>query len=254
MSLIPSKTVYEVVRDDTGVVVWAMQKALNATVAKAENKIAVDSEFGLATEEAVVRFQEKKGLAPDGSFGPQTSEAMAITLAARATTPVPDGLIRGLIAGESGYLIGSVNHSVPGGVDCGYCQRRVFDEDADNLDVVRRAFDPMYQINLFAGRLRNRYEIFRGRGFSAEKAWRLATLNHNYPYAAEQLSLGRWPNAYSDSYQQWVVNIGGPNGPLTFPDGEPITTPMEWCQFYALGAPEHDWPGQMTKFVTSWGS
>jgi hypothetical protein len=247
MSLIPPSTVYEVERDDTGIVVWAVQKALNATAAKPENKIPVDSDFGEATLEAVKRFQAKKGLVQDGVFGAASSKEMARVLAERATTPIPQGLLRGLIEGESGNLIGAVNHTVAGGVDCSYCQRRVYDEDYDDLAVVRRAFDPLYQINLFASRLKGRFDVYRGRGQVVERAWRLATLYHNYPYAADQYSLGRWPNSYALSPQQWVINIGA-----EMADGTPIQTPHGWCSHYSLGDRAYNDPGTMTKYVVDW--
>lgn len=247
MSLVPASSVYSVEEEDEGVVVFAVQKALNASALKPENRITVDSVFGAETTEAVLRFQTKKGLFEDGIFGPACSEAMALALFPKVKTVVPDGLLRGLVEGESGNLIGAVNWSVAGGVDCSYCQRRVLDADLGDPEVVRRAFDPLYQMQLFATRLRERFDAYLPMVSNRERAWRIATLVHNYPYAAQQYALGRWPSAYALAPQSWVIDIGA-----RFPDGAQVQTPDDWCRHYSLGAPAHDDPGTMTKYVTAW--
>ncbi len=248
---VPDSTVYEVERGDSGVVVYAIQKSLNATSVTA-NKIVVDTAYGDQTVERVKAFQDKKGLFVDGKFGPKTSEAMAIALFPKIrSTTIPDGLLRGLVEGESGNLIGAVNTSVAGGIDCSYCQRRVYDEDYNNLDVCFRAFDPLYQMNLFANRLRSRKEVYDGRAAvkNDETAWRLSTLYHNYPYAAEKISqVGvNGLSAYWSSPQDWVENIGA-----KMDDGTPVRTPLGWCKYYSLGAPEYNHKGKMVKYVTQW--
>ncbi len=256
MSLVPPSTVWSVEFGDKGIVVWAVQKALNATALKPENKVQVDSVFGDSTNAAVWRFQEKKGLDPDGVFGIQSSTEMVKALVPKAadgagssTTDrlIVQDLLRGLVEGESGNAIGAVNWSVAGGVDCSYTQRRVYDSALDDTPTVQRAFDAVYQLRLFASRLKEHHDIYLPRVSGVqESAWRLATLYHNYPYAAEQLSLGKWPNTYSTNEQAWVVANN-----VYFPDHVQVKTPLQWCQHYSLGAPEHGDPGTMTKFV-SW--
>jgi hypothetical protein len=252
MSLIPSETVYSSENGDAGVVVYAIQKALNATALKPENKIVVDSAYGDSTEEAVRRFQVKKGIDDDGKFGPETSATMAAALEPKVRSSViPPGLLRGLIEGESGNLIGAVNWSVAGGVDCSYCQRRVYDEHYNDLEVVRRAFDPLYQMSLFANRLRDRHDAYYGWTHvkTHEWAWRLATLYHNWPYAASKIaSVGYGGlSSYWFTPAAWVVNIGA-----SMDNGTPVQTPLGWAKFYSLGAPEYDHKGKMVKYVQQW--
>ena len=51
----------------TGEDVKYLQQVLNATVA--DNKLVVDGDFGLSTQEAVIVFQKYYGLIPDGIVG-----------------------------------------------------------------------------------------------------------------------------------------------------------------------------------------
>lgn len=246
MTLIPSETIYEFSDGDQGAGVFAIQKALNATTEKPANKVATDHYFERKTREAVERFQWKKNIGADGVFGARTSAAMVLALIPKVDVQTPNGLLRGLIEGESGNLIGAVNWSVAGGVDCSYTQRRVYEADYDDLAVVQRAWNPLYQMRLFSNRVVERFEVFRkGSAVNTDEyAWRLAVLNHNYPYAAQQYAAGKWPNTYANSPQQWVKNVGA-----KFPTGFPIETPHDWCRHYSLGAPEHDDPGTMTKYA-----
>jgi hypothetical protein len=249
--LVPASSVYQLERSDHGVVVYAAQRALNATIARPENRIAADRVYGLETVAAVEAFQERKGLSVDGKFGPLTSRAMAVALEPKVKALVPAGLVRGLVEGESGGLIGAINASVPGGRDCSYCQRRVLENAYADDEVVRRAFDPRYQMNLFASRLRERKDAYLARPLvtSHEWAWRCSTLNHNYPALAEKITtvgVGGLSSYYT-SPQPWVQAIGA-----RMADGTPVQTPLGWGKFYALGAPEHDHPGVMVKYVSTW--
>ncbi len=252
--MIPSSTVYTVERGDRGIVVWAIQRGLN-DVARASTgpPLGEDGVFGGQTLRAVGDFQGSTGLKRDGRFGPKTSEKMGVVLSQFVSVAIPKGLLQGVINAESGNLIGAVNHSVAGGIDCGYTQRRVLAGDYGNEVVVRRAFDGLYQMNLLARSLRDRHDAFFGRpgARSHQRAWRLATLNHNYPYAADLISrsgTGSLSN-YWTTEQSWVVAIGA-----KYPDGVPVRTPLEWCQHYALGSAAHNDPGVTTRFVTSWAA
>lgn len=252
--MIPSSTVYTVDRGDRGVVVWAMQRGLN-DVARASMAppLVEDGVFGKRTFLAVGDFQDSTGLKRDGRFGPKTSAKMGILLSQFVTVAVPKGLLQGVIDAESGDLLGAVNRSVAGGIDCGYTQRRVLAADYGNEAVVRRAFDGLYQMNLLARSLRERHDAFFGRpgARSHERAWRLAALNHNYPYAADLISRGGTSSlsSYWTTTQDWVVAIGA-----RFADGVAVRTPLEWCQRYALASSAHNDPGVTTQFVTAWGA
>ena len=63
---------------DTGAEVKALQQALN-TVGSATLK--VDGNFGPATEQAVIAFQQANGLAADGVVGAKTAQALNAALA-----------------------------------------------------------------------------------------------------------------------------------------------------------------------------
>lgn len=244
MTAIPASTIYSSERGDRGLVVWAIQRGLNST----GYLLAEDSDYGPVTEGVVRDFQEKHGLAADGVFGPASSAKLAWVLERAVRHTVPAGLLRGLVEGESGELIGAVSWSSPGGVDCSYVQRRVY-ESQFGTDAEYRAFDALYQLNLLARRLRERKDAFYGREnvVSHERAWRLATLHHNYPYAADKLSHGEWKTSYSTSPQDWVIRIGA-----RFDDGTPVETPLQWCKWYSLGAQRHDHPGTMVRYVRDW--
>lgn len=228
--VIPSTIRYTIKKTNRGYPVWAVQRALSDLGIVVEE----DAYFGSATDLAVQMFQAGHDLVVDGVFGPASSAAMARTLEKKVPTQVPDGLLHGLVEGESGNLIAAVNWSVAGGVDCGYCQRRVYADDYTDELVVKRAFDGLYQMELVGVAL----EYWHGRYFGRaavpthRKAWRLATLRHNYQWAADRLSEGEWKTSYSTSPQQWVIDIGV----------EGVETPREWAFHYM---------DKMTRYV-SW--
>jgi peptidoglycan hydrolase-like protein with peptidoglycan-binding domain len=230
-------TIYTVDRGQSGYPVWATQRGINALL---DPDIAEDGEFGNQTELAVRRFQQYVGLVDDGRFGPKSSAALARRLEDEVSDSLPHGLLRGIVKGESGELIGAVNHSVAGGVDVSYCQRRVYSKDYEDQAVVKRAFDGRYQMTLLGNTLSGRHSAYFGRAGAKthKRAWQLATLYHNYQYAAEKLSHGLWQTSYSTSPQNWVLDIGA-----TFPDGSPVRTPLDWCNYYIA---------KMTRFVDDW--
>lgn len=252
--LVPTSTDYTVEKGDRGVVPWAVQRALNDRSAPDWGDglpVAEDGVFGEQTKRAVKSFQEASNLKGDGRFGQKTSEAMASELGLKVTASVAPGLVAGITKAESGNLIGAVNTSVPGGIDCGYVQRRVYQADYDDLAVVQRAFDGLYQMNLLAKTLRSRHDAFFARAAvkTHQLAWRLAALHHNYPYAADQISrVGiSGLSSYWKTPIAWVEAIGA-----KFPDDEAVRTPLDWCRYYALGSAVHEAPGVTCQFVTSW--
>jgi peptidoglycan hydrolase-like protein with peptidoglycan-binding domain len=249
---IPPETKYSFKKNSRGIVVWAIQAALNDVSQLSD--ITQDGWYGNRTEARVASYQQAKGLVSDGIFGPASSQKMAQSLEVTVDVSLPDRLIEGFVDGESAGHIGAVNWSVAGGVDCSYLQRRVLDGSDDAT--IQRAFDGRYQFELLARALRDRVALYLPRigvqgstplGFiptKQERAWRLAALAHNWPYAADRMSRGY---ALSDRTAPWV-----PAG-VTFKDGMPVVTYMDWAQFYALGAPEHAAdPGLVTKHVQDW--
>lgn len=239
MTAIPRQTVYSSERGDRGLVVWAIQRGLNSRGAG----IAEDSDYGPQTERAVKDFQITEGLGADGVFGPQSSNALVERLERDVEVELPAGLIGGIIETESQGQIGAINWNTPGGVDCSYLQRRVYESEFDTA-AERRAFDGPYQLRLLGRTVRERFNRFYARNENKVRAWRLAALAHNYPYAAEQLSYGPWQTRYSTSPQAWVEAVGA-----RFDDGAAVRTPLEWCQYMALGSAGHDHVGRYVRFV-----
>lgn len=245
---IPAQTDTSLRLGDVGVVVWGLQKQcgqLTGTV------MLLDGVFGRSTEAAVKQLQGVLGVTADGVAGPRTQAALAQLLANQATG-LPDQLLWSKVSYESGGLLGAVNWSVPGGVDCGVTQRRVYAADYTNDDAIQRAFDPAYQIKLSARGLRSRYALYLSRSgtrHSPELTWRTAVLAHNYPALADKISLVGIAGltSYYTTPQNWVIRFG-----LSFPDGQPIRTPLQWGQRYSLGSQAHNEPGRAVRLVTSW--
>jgi peptidoglycan hydrolase-like protein with peptidoglycan-binding domain len=243
--LIPASTPTSLKEGASGAAAFAVQSALAAL----GYQLSTDGAWGPQTTAVVKEFQRKNGLTQDGVAGPLTPARVATRLVGKtdSSLALPVGLMQGFAQAEGGNYLAAVNRSVPGGVDCGLFQRRVLQADYENDAVVRRAFDGGYQRNLLASQLRDRRDAYyKG---DNQKAWRLAALHHNYPYGAQQISDKGYSglSSYWRTPQTWVTNIHA-----RFPDGEVVQTPLEWCKHYALGAPEHNDPGLVTRNVTSW--
>lgn len=239
MTQIPQRPFYSSRRGDRGLVVFAIQRGLNARGAG----IVEDADYGPQTERAVKDFQLTEGLGADGVFGPQSSLALAIRLERGVEQQLPRGLLRGIMDTESQGHIGAVSWDSPGGVDCSYLQRRVYENQFDTA-AERRAFDGPYQFELLGRTLRERFNRFHARTENKVRAWRLAALGHNYPYAADRLSYGPWKTRYSTSPQGWVEAVSA-----VFEDSAPVRTPLDWCMYMALGSKAHDHTGRYVRFV-----
>jgi Putative peptidoglycan binding domain len=235
----PTSTQYSFQRGDTHQGVWATQRGLNS-LNWLGYELDEDGVFGQGTEDAVKQWQEAVSLSADGVFGPKSQARFlrSIVIRTDAGTKVPRGLVEGICEGESGNYIAAVNVQVAGGTDCGYTQRRVY-EPYDEA-AVQRAFDSLYQVNLLVRNLYNRYQLYitkaavTKRSDDEEYAWRLATLYHNWPYAADRLA-----NGYTLSNQtaSWV--------PASAPDW--AKTYAGWAKYYAMGSKMYNWPGLMTR-------
>jgi len=248
--LIPRSTVFSIKRGMQGTPVWSVQRVLN----KLGYPTSEDGDFGPQTEGNVKKLQSRLNVTADGVVGPVTQRKLADHLCARQerANDLPDNLLLSQIMYESSGLLGAVNWSAPGGVDCCITQRRVYDEQYDDTAAIHRAFDAVYQIDLSGDRVQELHGIFLPRAGvrgNHELAFRLAILNHNYPYAADQISRKGISglSSYWTTSQSWVKQYD-----LKFPDGHPIDTPLEWCQRYALGNRSHSEPGQAVKLVRSW--
>jgi len=239
MSVPPTATEYSFKEGDNHQGVWAIQRGLNS-LNWLGYTLVEDGAFGPTTTQAVKQWQAAVSLASDGIFGPKSQARFlrSIVVRTEAGSAVPKGLVEGICEGESGNYIAAVNSKVAGGTDCGYTQRRVYTpyEEA----AVKRAFDSLYQVNLLVKTLVSRYKAYVvksavvKRDDTEEYAWRLATLHHNWPYAADRLA-----NGYTLSTQvaNWV------------PDSAPdwAKTYRGWAKYYAMGSAQYDWPGLMTR-------
>lgn len=235
----PTATKYSFREGDTHQGVWAVQRGLNS-LDWLDSPLVEDGAFGPTTDEAVKLWQDAVGLMADGIFGPNSQARFLRSVVVRtdAGSKVPKGLVEGVCQGESGNYIAAVNTSVSGGTDCGYTQRRVYEpyEEA----AVKRAFDSLYQVNLLVKSLVGRYDVYvtkpavTKRSDKTEYAWRLATLYHNWPYAADRLANGY---VLSQQTATWA------------PDGVPswAKTYSGWAKYYAMGSKANNWPGLMTQ-------
>lgn len=236
---VPTQTIYSFKKDDKGWGVWALQQALTSL----GRTPGVDGWFGDKTHTAVSNYQSANGLYVDGVAGPKTQASILTNITKKvATEHLPDGLVQGITQAESGRLIFAVNSSVPGGVDLGYTQRRVYEpyEDQAFID----ALDSLKQVKRLVDELSSKFSLFMTRDYvedrndTVEYAWRLAALNHNWPYGADRLSKGY---TLSNTAATWV-----PAG-TKFPTGEPVNTFAEWAKFYAMGSKTHNWAGLVTQ-------
>lgn len=250
----PKSIVYTVALDDKGWPVFAVQSALNSVRGSFWPKLVLDGSFGPATDTAVKAFQREYLLTVDGKFGPSSSARIIRLLDARvhALLPgLPAGLLRGFAEGEGGNNLSATNWSIPGGVDCGVMQYRVYVQIdgsyafTDLLD----AFSPESAMFRAGQDFLTRADAFyaaagvKGRADRTEFSKRLAVLAHNWPSGASDIAKdGKLTNP--DGVASWV-----PAG-VKFPDGQIVNTRWEWCQFYALG--RGSWNGSIPKYVTDW--
>jgi hypothetical protein len=178
--------------------VYALQTGLDITA---------DGAFGPITKKAVEDFQRDQKLTADGIAGTVTQREIALQILwpLQRQHRTPPGLLRGLVEGESAFILG--NHTPPyanGNRDFGVCQRN--GAEAENF--MRLAFHVGQSITMLAAdpergmRVRkDRYtERLRSRNFDGrtpfgqmpldEYAWFLAVASWNAPSWADHLSKG----------------------------------------------------------------
>lgn len=244
-STIPRETIYAFKKGGPPTLgTFALQVAFNA-VYSTELPLAIDGVFGNRTEGTVRKFQRGLGLLADGIAGPVTQRALAVKMRELSDPEerVPRGIIDGLVEGESGGYIDAKNWSVSGGVDLSYVQRRVA-YPVQSETAVERAYNPPYQFGLVVDNIVDdqarylSYPYVQKRSDHWEYAWRLAVLEHNWPYGAQQLARGE---QLSLQQATWV-----PAG-TKFSDGGAVVTFADWAKFYAVGSHLHNHIGFMVK-------
>jgi peptidoglycan hydrolase-like protein with peptidoglycan-binding domain len=244
-SSIPRETVYTFKRGTHPPLlgVYALQASLKALYPETIMPLVADGMYGEATESFMKSYQGDHKLVADGVAGPITQRSLAVSLRKHADPEehVPSGIIDGLVSGESGGLIDAKNWSVPGGVDLSYVQRRVIYPVVSPTSV-KRAYSPPYQFSLVVDNLVDTqaryldYSAVQSRTDRREYAWRLAVLEHNWPYGAQHLAEGK---PLSNATATWV-----PKG-TKFTDGAPVLTFADWAKFYAMGSRRHNHVGFM---------
>lgn len=245
---------------ETGWRPFALQKALNsirqvaieAGQAGDWKRLEPDGIFGPATGVALKAYQLARFLKADAIAGAATQAKLLTDLGHRThelAPGLPDGLMRGFAEAEGANMLAATNWSVAGGVDCGPMQIRVPGPPYD-AKRMQGAFDPLNAMLQSATTLLGRAGTFNNLAWVAKqgkrrKEWslRLAVMAHNWPAGAEAI-------AKNGSVPRPTERATWAPASAKFPDGTPVRTRAEWCQFYALGGPHGE--GSVTKYVSSW--
>lgn len=243
----PSKTFrYALKRGMIGHEVAALQIMLNDLVETKYSPLVEDGVYGAVTEAAVKLYQIASGLKDvDGIAGTLTQRTIALQACARveANVRLPKGLLKGLMEGESGFILGCVSwsrNSYGYGVDAGTIQDRVWTEVDGNavtptLARWRESFG-LLSIQKAAEKIRAKYLEYRKITSSDQYAWECAILYHNWPAAAKHradgtLNVWRYESINSggglswygiDDPAFWIIEIGV-NG---------VSTGRQWIKHY----------------------
>ena len=227
---------------DKGWPVYGLQTGLDAV----GYALDADGDFGPATKSAVRNFQRRNKLTVDGVPGIRT-QAKIVALIDKEThdrhrNKLPTGLLRGFAESEGGNNLGAVNWEVPGGVDCGVVQIRVYGPPYKQSEL-SNAYNPAISMErvavTFQGRVTSYKLMNYAKGQGTKYAQRCAALAWNWPYAAEQYAkYGKLPNPGKTA--EWAKGI-------KFPDGAPVVTWKDWAEFYAMGGRHGE--GRVTRYV-----
>lgn len=229
--------------------VYALQKAL---IDGAGFSLSADGSFGPKTDEAVRTYQSRMEVGADGIAGPTTKRLLSEAICRRLDreyADLPDGLMRQLSKLESGDNPGAVNPDVPGGVDCGLFQKRVY--EPYTVDSLKSGFSPYdcgrWSVSDPDHGFLPRVQRFLGSSYTWSKtmkarAQRCALLAHNWPAGAE--AFAKTGDCYSPGAEAtWVTrNADGSPRYVYFLDGTRVFTRHEWCLFYAMGIDPHCGP------------
>jgi peptidoglycan hydrolase-like protein with peptidoglycan-binding domain len=234
----PRTTKYSFKRGDVHLGVWALQRFLNYVY----GGLTEDGVFGPATEAIVQRYQAAVGATVDGIVGPQTQERIVRSVIVRTLfgATFPKGLLEGIVEAESGRMLAAANAAVPGGIDLGLTQRRVYGPPFSEA-AVKAAMDPLVNLDRSSENLHNAYQLYSGRLGAGEYAWRVAALAHNWPAAADQLSRGE------ELSTTRIATWAPPN--TKFTDGAPVVSWRDWAEYYAIGSKVHNHAGLVTKLA-----
>jgi peptidoglycan hydrolase-like protein with peptidoglycan-binding domain len=214
--------------------------ALQINLAAFGSTLALDGDFGPATEKAVKDFQTQLKLTVDGIAGIMTQRELCLRLSAAATSKykLPSGLSKGLMENESGYAVAAYSaHPSDDGFDIGPYQQS-FPPAQRNEPNYAAAYNAKEMSEVSGKEMRTQKDFFRKQPqvTTDKRAWELAALNHNWPAAAQ--SLARKGSIYNDpakdnETQAWIVSASGGR----------LHTATEWVNAYISKA---------TLYCTSW--
>lgn len=244
-----AELVSPIIEGETGWRVFALQRALTVL----GRELMADGIFGTDTRRKLLNFQAAEDLTADGIAGGATQARMLKRLGALvhdSRPGVPDGLMRGFAEGEGANVLAATNWSVAGGVDCGTMQYRVYGPPY-SLAALSRAFDAIDSMVRAGDEFLVRTSMLCTGAWilgkpatrRAELSKRCAIMAHNWPAGARSIA-DHGTCSSPDAIASWV----GPN--VKFPDGTPVRTRWEWCQFYAMGGTHGE--AAIPKYVTSW--
>lgn len=221
-------------RGDWGWPVVALQINLN----RFGNQLEPDGDLGPATETVARAFQAHRGLRVDGVIGPQSQQRMCLDLAGGAVRryALPDGLARGLMENESGFMVAAyTTHPSDAGFDLGAWQDSY--EWPGTQAAYRDSLDVHVTSHKVIGGLRATYDRYRSGGASARLGWECAALSHNWPVGADRVARGLGPTVRPDEPAGWVERASGGR----------LHTPREWAESYIANATRHvDWASLTT--------
>lgn len=221
-------------KGQSGWKVWAFQLNLPVTA---------DGEFGPITENAVRDFQKRSGLFVDGIAGPATQAALFIEKSAAASVKysLPPKLLQSIGYAESGYYTACTSGlTSDGGRDYGAYQDHQVNPSqaqlAESYTISVLALDTAKKIRTIKDLYWNgRNTTYKGIK-THQRAWELAALYHNWPYAADRLARGLsiyLEPGSDDKPKQWIIDATKGR----------LQTPNQWVteQIYTK-----------TIFVTNW--
>lgn len=221
-------------KGDEGEAVAALQVNLHG--------VLVDGAFGTQTARAVREVQAKNKLAVDGIAGVVTQRAICISLSRGASRAhgVPRGLLKSLMANESGFILGAFSrHPSDSGFDLGAYQNSIQPGGASNAEY-EHSYSVAEMAEEVASRMDAQHDAFShpvgswyltniGGGNPERFAWQLALLNHNWPVAAQ--GIAERGSIYQDATrdtlpEDWIVQASGGR----------LHTPREWVTEYVRKA------------------
>ena len=214
-------------RGDQGWQTAVLQQTLNGF----GNRLALDGDFGPATETVARSFQSHRDLKVDGVIGAASQERMCLELATPAARRynLPPGLARGALENESSFMLAAwTEHPSDAGFDLGAWQ------DSYTSPGTQESYHASLNVSVMAYRTcetyRRSYDRYRVSGTASELAWQCAALYHNWPSAADRMSKGLAPQrSGSDDPAGWVEQASGGR----------LRTPREWADAYIAAATKH---------------